>query len=108
MSEKITIEAELDGNSLTITECPWGRGELKQSFVIKKWEIVKGGIAAQIDYYMKTQLIPAKEELRILKNKFKGDLSKNSFSSTILRRTEKTLRNIKKINESITEQVKDS
>lgn len=97
MSQKITIEAELDGSNMVITECPWGRGELKQPFIVKKWEIVKGGVAAQIDYFMKTQLIPAKEELKEIKSKYNGDLSKNTYSRVILSKTEKALKNLKKI-----------
>lgn len=97
MSEKITIEAELDGSTLTITECPWGRGELRQPFIVKKWEIVKGGVAAQIDYYMKTQLIPAKKELKAMESKYNGDSGKNTYSRSILVKTKQVLNNIKKI-----------
>ena len=100
---KIIINAELNGNDLVITECPWGRGELKQPFIIKKWEIVKGGIAAQIDEFMKTQLIPAKEELKALKAKQRGDSQKNIYSHAILRKTKDVLKNIKAINESTRE-----
>jgi len=100
---KINIEAEIDGSTLIITECPWGRGELREPFIVKKWEIVKGGIAAQIDNFMKTQLIPAKEELKELKAKQRGDSQKNIYSNAILRKTKDVLKNIKVINESTRE-----
>jgi hypothetical protein len=91
------LEYSIDSDKLVITHSPWTGKILREPFIVKKMELNRGGPGKQVDFFFKTQLIPAKEELKELKTRAIVDGRVNTHARTILNKTQKTLNNLNKI-----------
>lgn len=98
------LEYEITPNELIIRNNPWmGNKEMETHFVVKRWEISKGGPAAQVNKFFQEQLLPAKEELKRLHLLEKEESRKTTSSRTRLKKVSKTLQTIKKIKSELAE-----
>ena len=95
------LDYEIRGNELIINIDPWTGRELVEPFVVKKWEIKKGGPAKQVDEFFQTQLLPCKRELNELRTRYIEDTKVNTHAKAILRKSEQVLKNAKLAKELI-------